>query len=398
MSSFSFSDHDQVAHSGTGTARSGEVHPSALPHLHFENAQLGRCAEPRAEGCDGSLKMPAAHSDPFFVGVKIGVLQDLWNTANLVHETPMLRLDSEMIAHVSTLATIFKHQLVNYSPYQAVAGVTSLANIGYRDLSLFHSLHDHIKGRGVEMSVPTLVDLAWSCGKLAIRDGALFDTIKKMALSKQRAAYMHHPENPRSAMSSKDRALIAWGGAVGCPEDKRQNFVKQFVHPQDLEDSSVPLNHWHLMYQSLVISGLLDGSESFDQLQLLQERSDERYEERIVNKFEGAVLNATLNVIGQPKDLSYHVHERIAGVEADLVIRAPEGMVVIESDGEAFHRLIGPDGGMLQGKDQGQDIFFSRLGVKAVIHIGSHEWDSTWGEDILREKIKAHAPFLLNRP
>jgi hypothetical protein len=71
---------------------------------------------------------------------------------------------------------------------------------------------------------------------------------------------------------------------------------------------------------------------------------------------------------------------------------------VIESDGEAFHRLIGPDGGVLQGKDQGQDIFFSKLGIDAVIHVGSWEWDSLWGEEILREKIANAAPFLLNRP
>jgi hypothetical protein len=326
----------------------------------------------------------------------VQVLEDLWHTATIIQQTPPLRLQKEILTRVSELATRFESQLCAYTPFQAITGATSLANIGYRDLSLFNSLHNHIKGRGLEISVPTLADLAWSCGKLAIQDGALLDTIKKMALSKQRLARMHDRENPRSVISFKERALITWGAAVACSEDKRQDFVKQFVHPQDLEGSSVPLNYWHMMYQSLVIAGILDGSEQFDQLQQLEERRDGN-EERLINKFEMAVLHAALNLVGEDR-CTYHIHERIAGVEADLLIRAPEGMVVIESDGEAFHRLIGPDGGVLQGKDQGQDIFFRKLGVKAVIHVGSQEWDPLWGEDILREKIQTHAPFLFNRP
>jgi hypothetical protein len=342
---------------------------------------------------------PPYHDVVFGEGPTAGnvqVLQDLWHAATTIQQTPPLRLQKEMLAWVSQLVTTFKSQLSTYTPFQAITGVTSLANIGYRDLSLFDSLHNHIKGRGLEISVPILADLAWSCGRLAIQDGALLDSIKKMALSKQRAARMRDIDNPRGFISFKERALIAWGGAVACSEDKRQDFVKQFAHPQDLEGTSAALNHWHLMYQSLVIAGILDGSEQFEQLQQLEERRDGD-EERLINKFEMSVLNAALNLIGEDR-CTYHVHERVAGVEADLLIRAPEGMVVIESDGQAFHRLIGPDGDIPQGKDQGQDIFFRKLGVKAVIHVGSQEWNPLWGEDILREKIEHHAPFLLNRP
>lgn len=323
----------------------------------------------------------------------VQMLERLWWIAGRIQETPTLRLQQETLAEVSDLVSAFKSQLASYTPFQAITGLTSLATIGYRDVGLFKQLHDQLKGREVELSPPALADLAWSCGRLAVKDGAILDTVKKMALRKERAARMHEREHPRSVISFKERALIAWGAAVACPEGKRQDFVKQFAHPQDLEGSSVSLNYWHLMYQALVIAGILDDKEQFDQLQQIEDRR----EERLLNQFEAAVLHSAMSLLGEDR-CDYHIHERIGGVEADLVIRTPQGAVVIESDGEAFHRLIGPDGGVLQGKDQGQDIFFSKLGIDAVIHVGSWEWDSLWGEEILREKIENAAPFLLNRP
>jgi len=271
--------------------------------------------------------------------------------------------------------------------------VTSLANIGYRDLDLFKRLHEHLKGKVSELSAISIADVAWSCGRLVVQDMALLDTLKKMALRKVRTARVSDRENTRGVIPFKERALMSWGFAVACPENKGQEFVKQIAHPLDLERTSVSLNHWHLMYQALVITDILEGKEQFPQLKRIEERTGER----VLNQFEMSVMHSAMNLLGEDR-CTYHIHERMAGVEADLVIRAPEGAVIIESDGEAFHRLIGPDGGLLQGKDHGQDLFFKKLGVKAVIHVGSKDWQPISGEDILREKILMAAPFLLDRP
>jgi hypothetical protein len=271
--------------------------------------------------------------------------------------------------------------------------VTSLANIGYRDLDLFKRLHRHLKGKVSELSSISIADVAWSCGRLVVQDTELLDTLKKMALRKERVARVSDREYTRAAIPFKERALMSWGFAVACPENKGQEFVKQFAHPFDLERTSGSLNDWHLMYQALVITDILEGKEQFPQLKRIEERTDKR----ALNQFEMSVMNSAMRLLGEDR-CTYHIHERMGGVEADLVIRAPEGMVIIESDGEAFHRLIGPDGGLLQGKDHGQDLFFKKLGVKAVIHVGSKDWQPISGEDILREKILMAAPFLLDRP
>ena len=352
---------------------------------------------PEAPSHHVELSMPDFRRDGIFAqGPKESVarlLGDLWQISLKIHNDPTLRLQTDTLITLRNIAQEFKNDLSTYTPFQAVRGVTSLANIGYRDLDLFKRLHEHLKGKVSELSVISIADVAWSCGRLMVQDMALLDTLKKMALRKVRVARVSDRENTRGVIPFKERALMSWGFAVACPENKGEEFVKQFAHPLDLERSSVSLNHWHLMYQALVMTELLEGKEQFQQLKQIEERTDERP----LNQFEMSVLHSAMSLLGEER-CTYHIHERIAGVEADLVIRAPEGAVIIESDGEAFHRLIGPDGGVLQGKDKGQDLFFKKLGVKAVIHVGSQEWDPIWGEDILRQKIATAAPFLLNRP
>lgn len=369
-------------------ARKGDMFP--MPHP-------SKGIMPEAPSHHVELSMPDFRRDGIFAqGPKESVarlLGDLWQISLKIHNDPTLRLQTDTLITLRNIAQEFKNDLSTYTPFQAVRGVTSLANIGYRDLDLFKRLHEHLKGKVSELSVISIADVAWSCGRLMVQDMALLDTLKKMALRKVRVARVSDRENTRGVIPFKERALMSWGFAVACPENKGEEFVKQFAHPLDLERSSVSLNHWHLMYQALVMTELLEGKEQFQQLKQIEERTDERP----LNQFEMSVLHSAMSLLGEER-CTYHIHERIAGVEADLVIRAPEGAVIIESDGEAFHRLIGPDGGVLQGKDKGQDLFFKKLGVKAVIHVGSQEWDPIWGEDILRQKIATAAPFLLNRP
>jgi len=302
-------------------------------------------------------------------------------------------MNSEVLAAVGRSASDFKNRLEEYTVYQAALGITSLANIGYRDVDLFRRLNALLRERAELLPAAAIADLVWSCGTLMIREPALLHRLKKAGLQKERMAQLSDRDDPRSAVTFKERALLAWGFAAACSENERAGSVRQFAHPQDLERAGVYLNHWHLMYQGLVISGMVDAKDQFANLQ----RIEERVEDRQLNNFEAAVLSSTMNLLGDER-CAYHIHKSICGVEADLLIESKHGNVIIEADGEAYHRLIGPDGGMLRGKDQAQDVFFEKLGVKAVVHVGSWEWDPVWGEDIIREKIKVTAPFLLNRP
>lgn len=321
------------------------------------------------------------------------LLGTLWDIAAKVQWDPLQRMNPEVLETVRGSASAFRNRLQEYSTYQAVLGVTSLANIGYRDLDVFRQLHTMLRERTEILPTAAIADVVWSCGTLRIHEPALLNTLKKAGLQKERAARKSERVDPRSAITFKERALLAWGFAAACPESDRDGCVRQFAHPQDLGRAGVYLNHWHLMYQGLVISGMVDAKDQFANLQ----RIEERVEERHLNNFEASVLSSTMDLLGEDR-CSYHIHKSICGVEADLLIESKYGNVIIEADGEAYHRLIGPDGGMLRGKDKAQDAFFEKLGVKAVIHVGSWEWDPVWGEDIIREKIKVAAPFLLNRP
>ena len=321
------------------------------------------------------------------------LLVDLRNAASDIQRDPKLRLNSDVLAAVSEHATTFKARIKDYSPYHAILGVTSLAMIGYRDEDLFRRIHNRVKAGADTLSGSSIADLVWSCGALMIHEPALLETLKKSALRKERVARMTDLDNPRNVIPFKERALLAWGFAAACPENNRQSYVKQIAHPQDLNREGAHFNHWHLMYQALVIAGLVDSKDSFPQLQ----SSDQQQDERAPNSFETSVLNSAMTLLGEHR-YPYYVREQLGGVETDLMIVTPHGNVVIEADGEAFHRLIGPDGGMLRGKDQAQDRFLTKFGVKGVIHVGSWEWNPLHGEEILRHKINEVAPFLLDRP
>ena len=60
----------------------------------------------------------------------------------------------------------------------------------------------------------------------------------------------------------------------------------------------------------------------------------------------------------------------VGGFETDFVVDFGHRRLIIELDGAA-HFLTGPDGGMLQGRDEFQDIVFRRLGYE-VIHVPFH--------------------------
>lgn len=70
----------------------------------------------------------------------------------------------------------------------------------------------------------------------------------------------------------------------------------------------------------------------------------------------------------------------VGGFETDFVVDFGHRRLIIELDGVA-HFLAGPDGGMLQGRDEFQDIVFRRLGYE-VIHVpfnSRDRWDQKGG-------------------
>ena len=70
----------------------------------------------------------------------------------------------------------------------------------------------------------------------------------------------------------------------------------------------------------------------------------------------------------------------VGGFETDFVVDFGHRRLIIELDGAA-HFLTGPDGGMLQGRDEFQDIVFRRLGYE-VIHVPFHsreQWHTKGG-------------------
>jgi hypothetical protein len=72
----------------------------------------------------------------------------------------------------------------------------------------------------------------------------------------------------------------------------------------------------------------------------------------------------------------------VGGFETDFVVDFGHRRLIIELDGAA-HFLTGPDGGMLQGRDEFQDIVFRRLGYE-VIHVPFHsreQWQKNGGLD-----------------
>lgn len=72
------------------------------------------------------------------------------------------------------------------------------------------------------------------------------------------------------------------------------------------------------------------------------------------------------SMLGVPRERIYR-RVVVAGFETDWIVDYGHCRLIVELDGAA-HFLIGPDGGMLQGRDAFQDMTFKRLGYE-VAHV-----------------------------
>lgn len=239
--------------------------------------------------------------------------------------------------------------LKSLEPHVLARLAWSFAVLRWRDEELFGKIAEAARDALPRFPGISLSSLAWSFANVAIADRALFEAIA----SKVR------PGGPLERMRS---GRIAWSMAVVAPDLLPSCFSREDLH------QTGNVAEWHQYYQALLVSGEVSPLERFPRMT----EADNRQTERPANNFESdvhRVLRERLRILPQRIDAG----RLVAGIETDFIIRTEGRPVVVECDGDAYHRTQGPDGGTSTGADILQDRLLERCGY-VVFHVSSSDF------------------------
>jgi very-short-patch-repair endonuclease len=266
--------------------------------------------------------------------------------------------------------------------------------------SLFAEISDRITPHLSAVTPRTLSRLAWSFAVLSVRDDSLFteiayqvatdvDRYTPKALAQTAWAFATIGfENPvlfeavadrasrlTSDFSKRNLANTAWAFAFGAP-----TRINDVVCRNTLNRFQKPLE-WLQVYQALVVAGDIGPSEHFNTLDYMNE------EHRVgqLNHFERRFL-AWFRETFSAKRWHLDSQSVIAGIAVDFTVSSGNKRLVIECDGDAYHRSRGPDGGKPLGKDVIQDRILTRFGYD-VLHVRYYQFQDAGGRNALQAKI-----------
>lgn len=221
---------------------------------------------------------------------------------------------------------------------------------GYRDERLFGQLAAKVDLLMPFFSTNQLAEVAMGFGRLALPHPAFFERLATEMLSEQR----------RARLSSKAVIKLAWAMAA-CGHDP--SAVKEYVVQDPNKFTSLSPTYAHQCAQAfLAIDAPLDRVAA-----PIYGSSREPGPTRNGRSLERKVKDALIRECGVP---SGNVHESmtIAGIESDLLVVTGGRRIIVECDGDQYHRTWGPDGGTPLGKDIVQDRARERLGY-SVVHV-----------------------------
>lgn len=224
------------------------------------------------------------------------------------------------------------------------------ATIKYRDVELFSAIAEQmVRGRpGQPLNRQDLSNTAWAFATLNVQHEDLLQYITRLA----------RDESAELQLEPRDRANIAWSLAILNP-----SLVRHVCSAQDLAGFPYP-PQWRQVYHALLVAGLISPQESHPRLEAAMSFHDE-HPPQSFERMLYADLQTELDLSSEELELQVWV----AGCECDIRI----GKVLIECDGDQFHRSWGPDGDVALGPDVIQDEIASQFGYR-VVHVRDSEY------------------------
>lgn len=219
----------------------------------------------------------------------------------------------------------------------------------WRDIELFGTFSSVVQSRLPSIDSRKLSTLAWAFANVGIEDRKLSEAIAAAILS-------------RKTYEPMINARLAWAFASTFPD-----LAASLCSVDDLDRVKAP-REWHQLYQALLLTGQLPAHHAPARLRSLKQMDGPGRS----GSFESDVVQALIEECGvSRRDIISQRH--VAGIQTDIIIPTASKAVIIECDGDAFHRTAGPDGGTPIGRDIIQDRIFEKCGYD-VLHVLSSEF------------------------
>ncbi len=199
--------------------------------------------------------------------------------------------------------------------------------------------------------------LIWAMATLGYRDDQLLTELA-LETTKQKTQF-----------NAQDRAIAGWGFAFFEP-----NYVSIVCYPALLDSIQIP-TQWMQAYQAMIVSGQISGGHEHPRYKQMISQ----HESAPDSPFEGHVLHELQQTLWG-YNVEFETKVMVAGSETDIVVRrrdAPSRFAIVESDGNAFHLVQGPDGGNRVGRDIIQDKLFEKVTGSPAQHI---LWSEFYGD------------------
>lgn len=221
---------------------------------------------------------------------------------------------------------------------------------GYRDERLFNQLAGKVSFLMPVFSTNQLAEVAMGFGRLAISNTAIMKRVASEILSDARS----------KGLSSKAVVKLAWAIAA-CDEDP--GAVRDYMVQHAYRFTSLsPGSNNQYVQALLALDAACDHAEI-----VARARTPSIMAKGHRGRFESAVMDLLVKECGvRVEDIKRSAV--IAGIESDFLVTAGGRRLLIECDGDTYHRTWGPDGGTVLGKDLVQDRARERLGY-TIIHV-----------------------------
>lgn len=284
--------------------------------------------------------------------------------ADLCDRTRPIRCERDFQALVGDISNHFKEHPTSYNSRNTSELVSSLSHIGYRDKSVLNVAVSRL----LKDSATNVIDLSrtlFSAAHLDIKTPLLVNAVQQCLIEYQ--SLVNEGRTDRQA-NNTSVAQATWATAHMAPER-----VSDILSGGALLNPRLSPQEWTLMYQALVVSGVIKpGGERAD---TMTANFSERHGYNSDSGFEKS-FGIALQRFCETRGWGLEEQSVIGLVASDFCITTDENKrIVIECDGELYHSAIGPDGKRMLGRDVFQDRLFRAHGVDHIVHVWKEDWD-----------------------
>lgn len=302
-------------------------------------------------------------SNRLFPVVVLGV-HTLRGLARLCDRDRVIRCERAFQDLIGDITNHFKEHPTSYNSRNISEMISYVSHIGYRDESFVKLAVSRL----LKDSATNIIDLSrtlFSAAHLDIKTPDLVSEVEQSLFEYR--SLIKEGSNPFKSESAT-LAQAGWAMAQMAPER-----VSQILSEDVLQKPRLSLREWTLIYQALVVGGVIKpgGSRVEEMTASFSERHGYNSDSGFEMSF-GIALQRYCDTRGWRLE-----RQPVIGlVAADFYVTTDDNKrLVIECDGELYHSAIGPDGKRMLGRDVFQDRLFRAHGVDCIIHVWREDWD-----------------------